>query len=132
MDFNDKPAFLDKMVEMASIVGRGLNDEDVESFFNHLKDYPIDLVKQAMDKAFYDRDQTDVFNQKTMITVPEVRVAAEEILNSGEAVMSIGCEECNQTGYTLMKRKDAQPMASPCSCLLEVRRYKKNKGKKKR
>lgn len=131
MDFKDRPAFLNKMIEMASLVGRTLREEDIEAYFKHLQKYPIDIVIKAMDQAYYSRDPKDLFNQKTMITESEIRIQAEELLFSGEAAANIGCERCNNTGYILVDQRKGQPLASPCDCLIEARRIRNTKGKKK-
>lgn len=129
MDFNDRPAFLNKMVEMASLVGRTLTEEEIGAYFKHLQIYPIDVVIKAMDQAYYSRDPKDLFNQRTMLREAEIRVAAEDLLFSGESIMNIGCERCNNTGYIMRDQEKGQPLAGPCDCLKEARRIRATKGK---
>lgn len=128
----DKKPFLEKIVEMASIVGRGLKEEDISAYFNHLKDFPLDVVLKAMHKAYYNRDPKDYFNQRTMVTVAEIRNAADEILMTGASTVTVGCAECNGTGYVLKDKEDGQPMASRCECLQKVRQLRADKKAEKK
>jgi len=44
----------------------------------------------------------------------------------------IGCEECNGTGFILIKNPYHQDLVKKCKCLIEFQRFKKEKeeGKK--
>jgi len=125
MDFKDREDFAKKMMEMAAIVQRPVDEDDIAAYFNHLKEYPLGLLCDAMDKASRDRDQDDVFMQNTLITVPEIRAAINKILTTEHKAMKIGCEECNDTGMILKEREDKSTFAVKCKCLLAAIAAKK-------
>lgn len=120
MEFKDRPEFMNKMIEIASLVGRVLTEEDISAYFKHLENYPLDVILKAMDRAYYSRDPEDYFNQRTMITEAEIRVAADNIIRSGTATDIVGCEKCNHTGFILKEQKKGQPKARPCECLKKI------------
>lgn len=120
MDFKDRPDFMNKMIEIASLVGRVLTEEDITAFFKHLESYPLDVILKAMDRAYYSRDPEDYFNQRTMITEAEIRVAADDIIRSGIPTKIVGCEKCNHTGFILKDQKIGQPVCRPCECLKKI------------
>ena len=79
MDFNDKPAFRIKMQNIARKVDRKLDEEQCDVFFDDLRDLPIKTIEKALDQALRDRDPEDIFLRRAMITIPEIRQAAEEL-----------------------------------------------------
>jgi len=129
MDFEDRKDFANQMVEMAAIVQRPVDDEDIAAYFNHLKEYPLGLVCDAMDKAFRDRDPQDMYMKTLLITVPEIQTAIDEMLAVEHKALKIGCKECNDTGLILKNRKDKSIYAIKCKCLLAAIAARK-KGKK--
>jgi len=125
MNETDRPLFLEKLKEMANTVDRKITPEQIDSYFKHLKDYPIDIVCKAMDKALDDRNADDIYLIRTILTVPEIRQQAENLAKATREENKVGCEKCNYTGFILADRPDAQPIARRCECLLAVIRAKK-------
>ena len=128
MNETDRPLFLEKMKEMANTVDRKITPEQIDSYFKHLKDYPIDIVCKAMDKALDDRNADDIYLIRTILTVPEIRQQAEKLAKATREENKVGCEKCNYTGFILTDRPDAQPIARRCECLLAaIKAQKKSK-----
>ena len=120
MNDTDRSFFLEKMKEMANAVDRKITPGQVDSYFKHLKGYPIDIVCKAMDKALDDRNGDDIYLIRTILTVPEIRQQAEKLAEATREKNKVGCEKCNYTGFILTDRPDAQPIAKRCECLLAV------------
>ena len=121
MEFKDKPAFRTKMEKIARKVDRKLDVEQSDVFFDDLKDFPINVVEKAMDLALRDRDPDDAFLTRAMLTVPEIRRAAEELIKDKKVIGKIGCEKCLPTkGWILEITETGRAIAHPCDCLAEV------------
>lgn len=121
MDFNDKPAFRIKMQKIALKVDRKLDEEQCDVFFDDLKDYSIRIIEKAMDQALQDRDPDDIFLRRAMITIPEIRQAAEYLRKEKKATLKLGCLRCEPTsGYVTETTKDGRFIAHPCDCLVEI------------
>ena len=134
MDFNDKPAFVEKMEQIARKVDRKLDDEQCNIFFDDLRrDYSIKIIGRAMDQALRDRDGEDIFLRRAMLTIPEIRQAAEELSKKEEVTGKLGCLRCEPTkGWILEITKTGRAVAHPCDCLAEiVRAHLKNKNRTK-
>jgi len=133
MDFNDKPAFMKKLNHIAIKLDRKLNEEQCQVFFDDLKDLTIDVVERAMDLALRDRDPDDVFLTRAMLTIPEIRRAAEELIKDKDKKVKgrLGCEKCLPTkGWILGITKTGRAVASPCDCLADiVRAHLKKKNR---
>jgi len=122
MNFNDRPEFAKKLKEMAKVVGRFPDDEDMNAYFNQLEEYPIDLITKGMDKALRDRDPTDIFMQNSIVTVPEIRAAIEDMARPEEGQIGTvgGCKKCNGSGWITGQDEKKRTIAWPCSCLYAV------------
>lgn len=121
MNDNDRKEFSDKMVEMAKVLGRVIDDEDIAAYFNQLQDLPLNLVTKGIDQAIRDRDPEDEFLKTSFITVPEIRGAIARMLrDSDENGAVAGCEACSGIGWVLSEGKKGQPAARPCKCLYEI------------
>jgi len=134
MDFNDKPAFRKKMEQIAHKVDRKLDDEQCNIFFDDLRrDYSIKIIEKAMDQALRDRDADDIFLRRVMLTIPEIRQAAEELSKKEEVTGKLGCLRCEPTnGWILEITKTGRAVAHPCDCLAEiVRAHLKKKNRTK-
>ncbi|MBA7513299.1 hypothetical protein ES705_05314 [subsurface metagenome] len=131
MEFNDKPAFRIKMQNIARKVDRKLDEEQCDVFFDDLKDYPIRIIEKAMDQALQDRDPDDIFLRRAMITIPEIRQAAEELSKEKRTTSKLGCLRCEPTkGWITETTKDGRFIAHPCDCLAEiVRAHLKRKNR---
>lgn len=134
MQFKDRPDFAKKLKEMGKVVGRTLDDEDVKAYFNQLEEYPIELLLKGMDQALRDRDPADVFLKTTLVTVPEIRMAIEDLVRpeEGQASAMSGCKKCHGGGWIIGQDKQKRAIAWPCSCLYTVCKEslaKKGKGK---
>ena len=131
MDYRDKTKFKEKMEAAAKALGRNIGKEEADAHFSYLSEYPLKIVMMAIDKALRDRDASDVYLTTAILTVPEIRAAAEEILKDAPSDVNIGCEKCGETpGWIVMTRPHAQPIANRCECLLAVIASKKRKGGK--
>jgi len=132
MDFNDKPAFRNKMEKIAHKVDRKLDDEQCDVFFDDLRrDYSIKIIERAMDQALRDRDPDDIFLRRAMLTIPEIRQAAEELSKKEDVTGKLGCLKCEPTlGWITETTKDGRFIAHPCDCLAEIVRARlKNKNR---
>ena len=128
MNFNDKPAFRAKMEMIAKKVDRKLDDEQCDVFFDDLKDYPIEIITKAFDLALRDRDPDDVFLTRAMLTVQEIRRAADELIKDKKVKGKLGCEKCLPTkGWILEITKTGRSIGHPCDCLAEVVRAELNR-----
>jgi hypothetical protein len=121
MHFNDKPEFRKKLVEMATVVGRTITADEVDPYFKQLEEYPINLLAKAMDKALRDRDPSDVFIKNTLVTVPEIRTAIEDLARpaEGEVGLIASCKLCSTAGWIMGFDKEKRAIAWPCKCLYE-------------
>lgn len=121
MHFNDKPEFRKKLVEMGTVVGRTITADEVDPYFKQLEEYPIELLKKAMDRALRDRDPTDIYLRATLVTVPEIRAAIDELGRPEEDYVGTvaSCVECNGMGWQTSKDKEGRTFAWPCKCLYE-------------
>lgn len=133
MDFNDKPAFMKKLEHIAIKLDRKLNEEQCQVFFDDLKDLSIEVVEGAMDLALRDRDPDDAFLTRAMLTTPEIRRAAEELIKDKDKKVKgkLGCEKCMPTkGWRLEITKSGRAIGYPCDCLAEiVRAHLKKKNR---
>ena len=131
MDFNDKPAFRNKMEKIAQKVDRKLDDEQCDIYFDDLKDFKINVVEKAMDLALRDRDPDDIFLRRAILTIPEIRQAAGELIKEKGTTLKLGCLKCEPTfGWITETTKDGRFIAHPCDCLAEIVRARlKNKNR---
>lgn len=133
MNFNDKPAFMEKMQQVARKVDRKVDDEQCDVFFDDLKDFTIEIIERAMDLALRDRDPDDVFLRRAMLTTPEIRQAADELINKKKETGKLGCEKCLPTkGWILEITKAGRTVAHPCDCLADIIRTELNKKNRTR
>lgn len=133
MEFNDKPAFRIQMQKIARKVDRKLDEEQCDIFFDDLKDLSIHVVEKAMDIALRDRDPDDAFLTRAMLTIPEIRRAAEELIKEKKVEGKIGCEKCLPTkGWILEITKTGRGVARPCDCLAEIVRAELNRKNRTR
>ena len=121
MDFNDKPAFRIKMQNIARKIDRKLDDEQCDVYFDDLKEFTINIVEKAMDLALRDRDPDDIFLKRAILTIPEIRQAAEDLIKEKRTTLKLGCLKCEPTlGWTTETTKDGRFIAHPCDCLAEI------------
>ena len=131
MEFNDKVAFKIKMEKTAIKFDRKINDDQCDVYFDDLKDYPIEVVEKAMDQALRDRDPDDMFLIRAMLTIPEIRLAADDLISKNKVTGKLGCEKCGFTkGWIMETTKSGRFVAHPCDCLAEIARDElKRKGR---
>jgi len=133
--FVDRVEFSKKMIEVATVVGRAINDVEINAYFNRLAEYPLDLVCKAFDRALDDRDNEDMYLATLIPTDGEIRKAISAILvEEGGPDAKIGCEKCKGTGFIMGKRKNGSVFAGRCECLLaaiEMRKKYSPKDQKK-
>ena len=121
MEFRDKIAFKIKMEKIARKVDRKLDDEQCDIFFDDLKDFSIKIIEQAMDLALRDREPNDAFLTRAMLTAPEIRRAANELIDKKKETGKLGCEKCLPTkGWILEITKEGRVIGHPCDCLADV------------
>lgn len=129
----DKDRFSEKLYKTARVMDRRIDADTVSAYFRDLSSFPVDIVEQAIDMVMILKSESDdLYDQRAMPIVPEIRREAKSLMM--DVRKKAGCEKCNWTGYILAERSDAQPIGTPCECLQEVYRAKKEierKGKRK-
>ena len=130
MHFNDRPELRKKLVELATVVGRTIDSDEADAYFNQLEEFPIDLIIKAMDKALRDRDPEDIFYKNALVTVPEIRTAIDDMAKPKEDQVGTvaGCKICHGSGWRLGQDEKKRTISWPCVCLYSV--AKKTLGKK--
>lgn len=117
MDFSDKPE-LKVMLERANKkVGRSVSQDDIEFFYDELKEYPIKILEKAVENAMRNRDPDDAFLHRAMLTVQETRAAVEKILEETPTKGKVGCERCGGNAWITSEDKLGRLVAWPCVCL---------------
>lgn len=129
MDFNEKPQFVDELKKMAYCCGKKIrldNEEDVlliEGYWENLKEYPLEVIKRAMNNAIRARDNDPSQYFGVMIKVMEVRTEAQRILQAGPKIgKQMGCRKCIN-GW-IMNKDETGPIAKPCTCRLALQGIK--------
>jgi len=130
MDYSDKPELKAMLERAGKKVGKIINQEDVEFFYEELKEYPLKTLEKAIEKAMQDRDPDDVYLHRAALTVQETRAAVERILEEAPAEGKVGCERCGGMVWITSKDKLGRFAAWPCQCLYNV--TKEALAKKKR
>lgn len=131
MRFKDRPEFSKKMMEIASDIGKAIDDVEISAYFNKLAEFPLDLVCRVLDRVLDDRDDEDVFKDTLLPTDGELRWAISAILTEeGGPGATIGCEKCKGTGFILGERNDGSALAKRCECLLAAIEVKEKYGPK--
>lgn len=129
----DKDRFSEKLYRTARVMDRRIDADTVSAYFRDLSSFPLDIVEQAIDIVMVLKSESDdLYDQRAMPIVPEIRREAKNLMI--EVRRKAGCEKCNWTGYILIDRPKGQAAATPCECLQEVFRVKKEmerKGRKK-
>lgn len=133
MDFSDKPELKAMLERAGKMVGRSVSQEEVEFFYDELKEYPMKILRGAPEKAMRDRDPDDAYLHRAMLTVQEIRVAVERTLEEAPVEGKVGCERCGGSAWIMGGGGSGQPMAWPCVCLYnaakEVLAKKGGKGR---
>jgi len=131
LNFADRADFSKKMTEIATVVGRAIDDDEINAYFNRLTEYPLDLICKAFDRALDDRDNEDIYLATLIPTDGEIRKAISAILaEEGGPDAKIGCEKCKGTGFIMGERKDGSVFAERCECLLATIEVRKKYGPK--
>jgi len=131
VNFADKVGFSKKMIDVATVVGRAIDDVEINAYFNRLAEYPLELVCKAFDRALDDREHEDIYLATLIPTDGEIQKAISAILaEEGGPGATIGCEKCKGTGFILGERKDGSAFAGRCECLLATIEAKKKYGPK--
>jgi len=138
MNFNEKPQFVEELKKMARQVSQKINEENdsdallIKGYWENLNEFPLDVIKKAIQNAIRSRDDDPAYYFRAMITVPEIRVEARKLLTDDTGRVKSGCEKCSGSTWILMKVKGASPIAHRCECWLEVQRTLRGiKGGKK-
>jgi len=131
LNFADRADFSKKMIEVATVVGRAVDDVEINAYFNRLTEYPLGLICKAFDRALDDRNHEDIYLATMIPTEGEVRKAISGILTEERGLgATIGCEKCKGTGFILGERNDGSAFAERCECLLATIEMKKKYGPK--
>lgn len=117
MDFSDKPELHVILTRAGKRVGRSVSQDDVEFFYDELKEYPMKILREAPEKAMRDRDPDDAYLHRAMLTVQEIRVTVERILEEAPAESGVGCKRCGGSAWIMGGGGSGQPVAWPCECL---------------
>lgn len=117
MDFSDKPELKAMLERAGKKVGKSISQDDVEFFYDELKEYPIKTLERAIENAMRDRDLDDAFLHRAMLTVQEIRAAVERILEEAPTKGKVGCERCGDMAWIMGGSGSGQPVAWPCECL---------------
>jgi len=131
MDFSDKPELKAMLERAGKKVGRSISQEDVEFFYEELKEYPIKTLERAVENAMRDRDPDDAFLHRAMLTVQETKAAAERILEEAPIKGKVGCERCGGMAWIMGGGGSGQPVAWPCECLYNAAKEALGKQGKK-
>jgi hypothetical protein len=125
MKFEDKATFYDKLSRAATAVGRKIGREETDVFFDELKEFPIDVVLRAIDKALRARDPEDKYIITKLLTTTEIRAAVAKVLAAPGSKRS-GCDKCQGTTWILpeplpaaVRKKLKVPYSEPakrCEC----------------
>jgi len=133
MDYGDKPELKAILERSAKKVGRSVSQDEIEFFYDELKEYPLKTLRKATEKAMADRDPDDAFLHRAMLTVQETKVAAEKILEEVPATSKVGCERCKGMAWITSEDKLGRLVAWPCKCLYNAAKEAlEKKGKKGR
>jgi hypothetical protein len=141
MNFNERPQFIEELQKMARQVSQKINEEKdsdillINGYWENLNEFPLDIIKKAIQNAIRSRDNDPAYYFRAMITVPEIRVEARRLLESSHIRLKSGCEKCSGSTWIMEKVKGKSPMSHRCECWLEVQRVlrgiKKKKSKEK-
>lgn len=120
MKYDDLPEFAAKLNQAARTMGKNLNEGDPEAYFKMLNDLPMKLVFSAIDRAVKNRPiEADTYLRTAMITVPEIRSAAEDIDDEDTPQKKYRCEKCGGMGWHT-EEVDGRLTAYPCICLVQA------------
>ena len=128
MNFNEKPQFVEELKKMARQVSQKINEEKdsdillINGYWENLNEFPLDVIKKAIQNAMRSRDDDPAYYFRAMITVPEIRVESRKLLEDDNVRKKSGCDKCSDSTWILMKVKDKSPIAHRCECWLEVMR----------
>jgi len=117
MDFSDKPKLKAMLERAGKKVGRSISQEEVEFFYEELKEYPIKTLEKAIENAMRSRDPDDMYLYRAMLTVQETKAAVERILEEAPTKGKVGCERCGGMAWIMGGSGSGQPVAWPCECL---------------
>lgn len=117
MDFSDKPELKAILERSAKKVGRSVSQDEIEFFYDELKEYPLKTLRRATEMAMADRDPDDAFLHRAMLTVQETKAAAEKILEEMPATSKVGCERCGGIAWIMGGGDSGRVVAWPCECL---------------
>lgn len=120
MDYKDKATFDAKLKENSKKLRKNITDEETEIFYEELKEYPLEILTEAMVKAIRDRDPDDIYSQRAGLTCPEIRIAADRILEGKPKEGRLGCERCGGKGWITNVAGSGGLIAWPCECLYKI------------
>lgn len=121
MKNQDKDQFAKKLYRTARAMDRNLTSDTVDTYFNELKSFPIEVVEKAIDLVMDGKSKTnDLYVQRMMPIIPEIKQEAREIIDT--TPIRAGCEKCNWTGYIIEESKGiGQPTAKRCECFQNIK-----------
>ena len=110
------------MMEMATVMGVTIGSDDVDAYFNQLGEYSVEIVVKAIDMAIHRRDPDDKFLEKTIITMPEILGAINEVNkpSEGQTGTVTSCKRCQGMGWLAAEDKKGHLIAWPCECLYKT------------
>lgn len=123
MDFMEKPEFFKELKKAAKQLGSRINIENeddvlmLEGYWDNLKEYSFKLIKAAIQNAIRSRDKDSSYYFRAMITVPEIRVEAQQLLKEGMISKKEHCELCDDMGWILINNSEGKQVAQRCQCI---------------
>jgi len=124
MTEEDLGKFAMMIQNMGSLFCRRIGPDEVEAYFDFLKEYSLRTIHRALEKAANDRDPSDIYLRTCPLTALEIKAAAVEVLveDSRNEKFKIGCDKCAGTGFILDSAKN---IAKRCECWLEAMKARK-------
>lgn len=125
MNFNELGSFSEKLAWAASVQGRSIGKTEAKDMFKFIEDLPLDTVLLAIERAIRRRDPDDIFLKTALITGPEIRQAAEEIIAESRSEGDVGstgrCKICDGMGWIAnVEDEKGCLIAWPCECLYKT------------
>ena len=120
MRSGDKAQFKESLERAARKVSKDISQNDVEFFYDELKEYPFEILKAAIIKAMDDRDPFDIYLHRAILTVQETKAAVEKILEGTLTEGRVGCERCGSNAWIMSEDEKGRLVAWPCECLYNV------------
>ena len=71
-DPKEKEEFSRLIKKAGAKVAKTVTAEIIDAYCDYLKDYPLDLIERAINQAYRDRDQDDIWLKTQIVTSLEI------------------------------------------------------------